>query len=306
MKFKNVIKFLVFICLIGVIYFYHNDISNYIFENFVINKNVKIKSPNNYYKNYDYAYVQLTDNFSPKNKQDLINIFYTILNNGWSSFSFYCDSKYEECYNDLKYLIYEEDTLSYINDMVNPYNSYENIFFEPSNFGKFTISVAKLYNDNEINYINNEIDKITNSIITDDMTTEEKIKVFHDYIINLVQYDKEYDVNDKNSVSNKANGALLNKKAVCSGYSDLMAIFLDRLGINNYKIISKEHVWNLVYINGKWLHLDLTWDDPTTSNGKPILIYDFFLITTEELENISKTLKDNQHVYNKNVYLEAN
>lgn len=55
----------------------------------------------------------------------------------------------------------------------------------------------------------------------------------------------------------------------------------------------------------KWQHIDLTWDDPTTSNGKPILIHDFFLIDTSELERISNKLKNNQHVFDKNIYIEA-
>lgn len=66
---------------------------------------------------------------------------------------------------------------------------------------------------------------------------------------------------------------------------------MDRLGIKNYKIINDEHVWNLLYLDEKWQHIDLTWDDPTTSNGKPILIHDFFLIDTSELERISNKLK---------------
>ena len=146
-------------------------------------------------------------------------------------------------------------------------------------------------------------DKIIDEIITNDMTTKEKIKAFHDYVINMLSYDTSLNIEENGS--NKAYGALVNKKAVCSGYSDLMAIFLDRLGIKNYKIINDEHVWNLLYLDEKWQHIDLTWDDPTTSNGKPILIHDFFLIDTSELERISNKLKNNQHVFDKNIYIEA-
>ena len=64
---------------------------------------------------------------------------------------------------------------------------------------------------------------------------KEKIKAFHDYVINMLSYDTSLNIEENGS--NKAYGALVNKKAVCSGYSDLMAIFLDRLGIKNYKII---------------------------------------------------------------------
>ena len=36
---------------------------------------------------------------------------------------------------------------------------------------------------------------------------------------------------------------------------------LDRLSIPNFKVTSEEHVWNVIYYNGKWTHIDATWDD---------------------------------------------
>ena len=79
-----------------------------------------------------------------------------------------------------------------------------------------------------------------------------------------------------------------------------MAIFLDRYNIPNFKIISEKHIWNAVYLDGDWYHLDLTWDDPVTSDKSDVLEYNFFLITTDELEQ----LKTNQHVYDKTVFSE--
>ena len=79
-----------------------------------------------------------------------------------------------------------------------------------------------------------------------------------------------------------------------------MAIFLDRYNIPNFKIISENHIWNAVYLDGNWYHLDLTWDDPVTSDKSDVLEYNFFLITTDELEQ----LKTNQHVYDKTVFSE--
>ena len=35
-------------------------------------------------------------------------------------------------------------------------------------------------------------------------------------------------------------------------------------GIKNYKIASSNHVWNYVYIENNWYHLDLTWDEKNT------------------------------------------
>lgn len=302
---KKILKFIVFVAFVVTCYIYRSDISNYILENIVIDKKIVIAQANTYYKNNNYSYVQITDDFEPENKQELLNIFYTMLNNGWTNFEFYCDVNYDDCYNDITNITKETDDLSTINNMVNPFNSYEYLSFEMSNLGKVSITIDKLYKDDDVTYVNQEINRIMNEILADGMSDKEKIRSFHDYIVNLIDYD-ESDNAIKQNGSNKANNALLNKVAVCSGYSDLMAIFLDKLELENYKIINSEHVWNLVKVDDEWLHIDLTWDDPTTSNGRSILIHDFFLIDTEKLESISTKIKNNQHVFDKTVYIEAN
>lgn len=80
-----------------------------------------------------------------------------------------------------------------------------------------------------------------------------------------------------------------------------MKLFLDRLNIPNYKISSENHIWNLVNVDNNWYHLDLTWDDPVTSNGTDVLEYDYFLITTTELEE----LESDQHNFDIKIYKEA-
>ena len=79
-----------------------------------------------------------------------------------------------------------------------------------------------------------------------------------------------------------------------------MQLFLEKLGVKNYKVSSDEHVWNAVFINNRWLHLDLTWDDPVTSTGENILDHKFFLIDTLTLLNLEKT----EHQFNIDVYSE--
>ena len=80
-----------------------------------------------------------------------------------------------------------------------------------------------------------------------------------------------------------------------------MAIFLTKIGIPNMKIANDEHVWNLVYLDNSWLHLDLTWDDPVVDTGQNLLLHNFFLITTKDLQQ-----KDNvYHNFDPEIYVEA-
>ena len=80
-----------------------------------------------------------------------------------------------------------------------------------------------------------------------------------------------------------------------------MSLFLDKMNIKNYRILSKSHVWNFVYVEGEWLHLDLTWDDPTSEDNTDRLTDKYFLISTEELEQKN----DGEHDFDKNIYIEA-
>ena len=80
-----------------------------------------------------------------------------------------------------------------------------------------------------------------------------------------------------------------------------MQLFLEKMGVKNYRISSATHEWNLVYIEGKWLHLDLTWDDPITSDGTSILKDDYFLIDTNTL--MSK--EDGEHNFDSSIYKET-
>ena len=134
------------------------------------------------------------------------------------------------------------------------------------------------------------------------MKDKEKIETIHNYIINHGRYATD-SIREKNKDKeyNKANDILIDGYGLCSSYADAMAIFLYKFGIDNYKIASSEHIWNLVNINNKWLHLDLTWDDPITSNNKDKLEKLFLLIDNKEL----KKLNVKKHDYNKEIYIEA-
>ena len=78
-----------------------------------------------------------------------------------------------------------------------------------------------------------------------------------------------------------------------------MSIFLNKLGIENYKISNDTHIWNLVYINGVWAHLDTTWDDPISEYNVNRDTY--FLISYDELVKLNA----DTHSFDKAVYKEA-
>ena len=260
-------------------------------------KKVSLASPNNYYRNYDFKFVKQSESYIPYSYQDILDIIYSTLNNGWDTFTFYCPDEYTECLKDINKISKDTTLLSNINNYVHPYNNYSKIGIVSNTTGEITINTTKLYSEQDIDKLNKGVDEIITKYITNDMSDDDKVLKIHDYIIN----NTRYDINKVNEASYTALGPLFNGTAVCSGYADLMAIFLNKFGIKNYKIASNTHVWNALFINGEWLHLDLTWDDPITKNSDvDTLQHDFFLVKTSKL--LEFDTKD--HKFDTTVYQE--
>lgn len=261
---------------------------------------------NNYYIEDNFEYVNNYTNTGINNKKELIDFIYYTINSG---------SSYQERYIDKDYISYSSDItmltnnngeelkeiISILNNFVHPYNSSNNIKLTYGGNYKIGITINKKYSDNEIEEINKLVDKVIEDNINNNMPPREKIKIIHDYIIDNTEYDKlKYENKDDSTYkSDTAYGVLIEGYGTCNGYADAMAIFLDKLNIINYKISNEEHIWNLVYLDGKWYHLDLTWDDPISE--KNINRDTYFLITTEVLEKLG----DGTHNFDKKIYSEA-
>lgn len=299
---KKYIVLIFLVILFGFTFAFRKPLYN-LYRTYFIkeNKDVTLTAANEYTREYDFNYVKLIDDFSPNSYQDLLNIYYTVLNSGEDEFSFYCPKEYTECISDVDSLANNQRTLSTINNFVHPFNSFKHLETSYDDYGKVTLKIDHIYSDSDIKLIEAKVKEIKNEIWQDNMTEEDKIKAAHNYIINNSKYDS--DRSDNNIVkykSDTAYGTLLEGYSLCGGYTDAMELFLEDMHLKNYKISSENHVWNAVYLNGNWFHLDLTWDDPITTDGSDILEYNFFLITTSELD----ALEAEQHNYDRNVYSE--
>ena len=299
---KKYIILIFLIILFGFTFAFRKPLYN-LYRTYIVKeqKEVVLTASNDYSRDYSFNFVSLTDDFSPNNYQDLLNIYFTILNSGEDEFSFYCQDDYKECLTDVDNLANDQKTLSAINNFVHPFNSFRHLETTYDDYGKVTLNIDHIYNSSEIKLINAKVKEIEKEIWNNTMSDEEKIKQAHNYIINNSKYDKDRsDNNIVNYKSDTAFGTLLEGYSLCGGYTDTMELFLEDLNIKSYKIASENHVWNAVYLNNAWYHLDLTWDDPITNDGSDILEYNFFLITTPELEEI----ENEQHNYDKTIYSE--
>lgn len=297
-------KFLAYCFLIGLVvfvYFFRDDLVKFAFELINPKKEVSFVEKNEYYLKYKYLYFDQLKEFKLESKKDIFNLYYSVTNNGYDNFTFYCPKEYVNCLNDLNELVFDQKQLSVINGFVHPFNSFQNIRTEYNSLGEVDIKLVKTYSEEDIKIIKEKMNEIIKNEVKEEKDQRKIIKIIHDYIISHTKYDKERaDSNIIKHRSNTAYGVLFEGYGICGGYTDTMALFLDYYDIPNFEISSENHIWNAVYLEGKWYHLDLTWDDPIVSTGEEIISDNYFLITTEQLDE----KKDVQHSFNREIYKE--
>lgn len=300
---KKLITPILLLIVLIVVIIKMDTITTYMASFFTETPKIVIPPSNEYAKKNEYLFLKPSTDFVPYSRQDLINVFYSIINNGYDKFTFYCPDEYGNCIEDVKEISQDNELLTHINNYTHPYNNFDSFKTIYGDSKEVTVEITRLYDDTLKKNINNKVDSIIKEVITDDMDNQTKILTIHDYIINNSRYDVEKNQTGESKYhSNIAYGPLIEGYAICGGYADVMAIFLTKLGFDNYKIASDSHVWNAVLVDDKWLHLDLTWDDPVSEQGVDYLYHKYFLVNNDELLKADGTL--NNHIFNKSVYLE--
>lgn len=125
--------------------------------------------------------------------------------------------------------------------------------------------------------------------IDESMSEYEKELAIHDWITGWSSFD--YGVFDRSSGegfeagSDTPYGVLIDRSAMCHGYSSTFQLFMDMLDIECITVFGTpgsngvEHSWNMVNLDGEWYCVDAAWDDPI--GGSPGHTY--FNVTSETL-----------------------
>ena len=131
-----------------------------------------------------------------------------------------------------------------------------------------------------------KVKEIVHNLISNDMTDYQKALALHNYLTNTSQYDQTYTYYYE-------DGILLRNTGVCQSYTYAYRALLDEVGIENKYEYGDNHIWNLVKIDGKWCHVDVTWDDPLPNGYEQ---HDFFAITDFALEGVRSHERENRDV----------
>lgn len=308
MNIKKLVKIAVTVIIIVILGFLIKDnyylLTNkieYVYKKYLQGDIRQNLTDNKYRKKENYDYVKINENTTLKNKDDVKNMIYTYLDAGWDEYTVKCDADYLDCTNDIKEIVQNNTYLTDLSNFVHPFNTFDKINTTFAASGKVKLKKEPRYSDSQIDTLNKKVDEIYKENYDSSKNVLENIKIFHDYIVNHTKYDQSNTTGLSNVGSSSAYGVLIDGIGICSGYSDAMQLFLEKMNVKNYRISSSTHEWNLVYVEGAWRHLDLTWDDPIMSDGSDALKEDYFLIDTSTL--LSKD--DGEHNFDSSIYIEA-
>lgn len=95
------------------------------------------------------------------------------------------------------------------------------------------------------------------SRVNNDWSDFEKVLYIHDYLTTHCEYDLTYS-------HYSAYSAIVDKTAVCQGYSLAFKDLMNRLNVPCEMVTSStlNHAWNAVKVDSHWYYIDVTWDDP--------------------------------------------
>lgn len=140
--------------------------------------------------------------------------------------------------------------------------------------------------------LNALLDPILDRIVSNSMTTKQKLRAIYDYVYENVAY---VSTSDKSSWVRAAYNGLMNRNGDCFTYFALSKAMMERVGIENMDVerlpelaimVNERHYWSLVNIGTEaepeWYHFDAC---HLNDIGRPW----GFLMTDEQLITYSET-----------------
>ena len=117
-------------------------------------------------------------------------------------------------------------------------------------------------------------------------TDRERVEAFNDYIRTLLAYQKGKTAGITQTFA-PHTGEL---KAACGSYARAMKFLCAAADIPCFTVSSKTHTWNLVYVDGQWLHVDVSANDLSGRNG--VLLVESYQTGKDQAPEATAFLKE--------------
>ena len=121
-------------------------------------------------------------------------------------------------------------------------------------------------------------------IIKDIPAAVGRAKAAHEFVVRKCKYDHEVvRTKDRSPLGRSSYSVLVRGEAVCEGYT-MGYIYLCELiaKVRCEEVLGNAggpHAWNYVQLEGKWYHVDTTWD----ASHSPKVMYDHFLLSDDAI-----------------------
>ncbi len=144
-----------------------------------------------------------------------------------------------------------------------------------------------------------EVQKVLDSIITEDMTKLEQVRAVFDFTKTSIAYTGD---SDKSDWKDGAYSGLMRRRGDCFTYYAVSRALLDGLGIENLEVTRvggpTSHYWNLVNCGGGWYHFDAT----PRSSKMPSFVS--FMFTDAEAADYTERAGRNYYTFDGSLYPE--
>lgn len=123
------------------------------------------------------------------------------------------------------------------------------------------------------------------AMLDPNMTDMEKTLTLYNYVMEHTTYGEGVGAHFE-------SGPLAYGIGVCQGYSAALELLLHEAGITSYHVSSTpmNHSWTMVVLDGELYHVDVTWDDASTSLGLNEYLY--FIRNDKEFKTIGSKHTD--------------
>lgn len=161
-------------------------------------------------------------------------------------------------------------------------NVYSKAYSENQTIVRLYSYVSAAECNRMIQELNQEVKQILSDLEPGLPELDREIALF-DRIAQRCTYDTNAAKNPSLWKSYTIYGLLVDGKAVCEGYARAMQLLLSYADME-CRLINGEaggtvHMWNLVKVDGKWYHMDPTWNDEDV-----VVRYDYFNVSDKVIQ----------------------
>lgn len=153
-------------------------------------------------------------------------------------------------------------------------------FAEPLSEGYF-LHIENVFSMNlaDLELVNNKFDEMITELKLDGLSDYEKTKKLYQFVMDRMTYVSNDIISEHSPM-----GFIFHGEGVCQAYAISLHMLLEKAGIESRYIIGEVHpdylldgedgghAWNMVKMDGKWYHLDATFDDGSDE-------WEFFLLS---------------------------